>query len=145
MKIMKKSMRIGFRLIKVLLGLILILIILSVIFPGHPSKTKARIVYTRWEEKNVATSFKQDAAETVRLTNINNSFIFQSLFSTNDNFYSFNRTNEQGSLLDLWRTPYQIKILAQTNFIISSAGPNKVFGDADDIIFNSVSNDFVKP
>ena len=41
--------------------------------------------------------------------------------------------------------PYQIQIVAQTNFVIRSAGPNKKFGDADDIVFNSVSNDFVKP
>ena len=32
-----------------------------------------------------------------------------------------------------------------TNFIIRSAGPNKIFGDDDDIIFNSLPNDFVKP
>jgi len=50
-----------------------------------------------------------------------------------------------GEWLDWWRTPYQIKIVATTNFIIQSAGSNKIFGDADDIIFNSVSNDFVKP
>lgn len=138
-------MRIVFWIIKVLLGLILIAIILSLVFPSHPSKAKVRIIYTRWEEKNVVTSLKQHAMEAVALTNINNGLIFQSFFSTNDNYYSFNRTNEQGGLLDLWRTPYQIKILAQTNFVISSAGPNKIFGDADDIIFNSVSNDFVKP
>jgi hypothetical protein len=138
-------MRIGFWFIKFLLGFILITIILSLVFPGHTNKAKARIIYTRWEEKNIATSLKQHAMETVGLTNINDGLIFQSFFSTNDNYYYFNRTNEQGGLLDLWRTPYQIKILAQTIFIISSAGKDKIFGDADDIIFNSVSNDFVKP
>jgi hypothetical protein len=142
---MKKSMRIGFWFIKFLLGLILIAIILELVFPGHTNKAKARIIYTRWEEKNIATSLKQHAMETVGQTNINNGLILQSFFSTNDDYYTFNRTNEQGNLLDLWRTPYQIKILAQTNFIISSAGPNKFFGDDDDIIFNSASNYWVKP
>jgi len=53
-------------------------------------------------------------------------------------------TNALGELIDIWQTPFQIKLAGETNFIISSAGPNKKFGDADDIIFNSVSN-FVKP
>jgi len=60
-------------------------------------------------------------------------------------FLRHSRTNAMGEWLDWWRTPYQIKIVATTNFIIQSAGSNKIFGDADDIIFNSVSNDFVKP
>ena len=48
-------------------------------------------------------------------------------------------------MVDPWETPYQIEFSKQTNFIIRSAGKDKIFGDADDIIFNSVSNDFVKP
>jgi len=47
--------------------------------------------------------------------------------------------------LDPWGTPYQIEIFGQTNFIICSAGKNMNFGDKDDIVFNSISNDFVKP
>jgi hypothetical protein len=41
--------------------------------------------------------------------------------------------------------PFQIEITPPTNFVVRSAGPDKKFGDADDIIFNSVSNGFVKP
>jgi len=48
-------------------------------------------------------------------------------------------------MLDPWKTPYQIRFFQQTNFVIRSAGKDKIFDDADDIIFNSVSNDFVKP
>jgi hypothetical protein len=55
------------------------------------------------------------------------------------------RTNGLGELIDIWQMPFQIKFAGQTNIIIRSAGPNKKFGDKDDIIFNSVSNDFVKP
>jgi hypothetical protein len=44
-----------------------------------------------------------------------------------------------------WQTPYRFELLGPTNFIIHSAGLNQKFGDADDIIFNSASNDFVKP
>jgi hypothetical protein len=51
----------------------------------------------------------------------------------------------KGELLDPWGTPYKIGIVGKTNFVIRSAGPNKKFDEKDDIIFNSVSNDFVKP
>ncbi|HTA94591.1 MAG TPA: hypothetical protein VK769_00555 [Verrucomicrobiae bacterium] len=74
--------------------------------------------------------------------------IFQAVFGTNGDInlnYHPGQTNQQGQVLDCWETPYQIKSIARTNFVVSSAGPNKIFGDADDIIFNSVSNDFVKP
>jgi len=47
--------------------------------------------------------------------------------------------------VDPWGTPFAINFLSTNSFLISSAGPNKKFGDADDIIFNSLSNDFVKP
>lgn len=48
-------------------------------------------------------------------------------------------------MVDAWDTPYQIEFLQATNFTIRSAGKNKIFGDKDDIIFESVRDDFVKP
>jgi hypothetical protein len=47
--------------------------------------------------------------------------------------------------VDPWGTPYAVSFSSTNSFIISSAGPDKKFGDKDDIIFNSISNDFVKP
>jgi hypothetical protein len=41
--------------------------------------------------------------------------------------------------------PFQIQVIGTTNFIFHSAGVDKKFGDTDDIIFNSLSNTFVKP
>jgi hypothetical protein len=46
---------------------------------------------------------------------------------------------------DPWGTPFAINFPSTNSFVISSAGKDKIFGDADDIIFNSASNDFVKP
>ncbi len=48
-------------------------------------------------------------------------------------------------MVDTWGTPYQIEFFQQTNFVISSAGKDKLFGDKDDVIYNTLSNDFVKP
>jgi hypothetical protein len=53
--------------------------------------------------------------------------------------------NQAGELLDPWGTPYIINFPSTNGFVISSAGKNKVFGDKDDIIFDSISNGFVKP
>jgi len=128
------------------MGIIVVLLFILWAFFPSPEK-KARIVAMHLEVKKVAEALEQQTVETGNLTNINNRLILQAIFGTNDLFrdYYSERTNSQGEVLDYWRTPYQIEILAQTNFIVRSAGPNKKFGDADDIIFNSVSNDFVKP
>jgi hypothetical protein len=48
-------------------------------------------------------------------------------------------------MIDPWQTPYQIEFSQQTNLITHSAGKDKMFGTKDDIVFNSPSNDFVKP
>jgi hypothetical protein len=61
-------------------------------------------------------------------------------------FLNFRRTSEHpNEMVDPWGTPYQIVFFQQTNFVICSAGKDRKFGDADDIIFNSISNDIVKP
>jgi hypothetical protein len=61
-------------------------------------------------------------------------------------FLNFRRTSEHpNEMVDSWDTPYQIDFSQQTNFVIRSAGKDKIFSNSDDIIFNSVSNNFVKP
>ncbi|HVU07020.1 MAG TPA: hypothetical protein VHG89_00590 [Verrucomicrobiae bacterium] len=55
------------------------------------------------------------------------------------------QSEHPNGMIDPWGTPYQIEFLQQTNFVIRSAGRNRKFGDKDDIIFNSISNHFVKP
>jgi len=76
--------------------------------------------------------------------------IFKKLFGDNPKKIEFIHprntfTNQAGEFLDPWGTPYTISFAPTNSFVISSAGKDKIFGDADDIIFNSVSNDFVKP
>jgi hypothetical protein len=55
------------------------------------------------------------------------------------------RIEHPNEMTDPWGTPYAIRCSSTNSFVISSAGKDKQFGDADDIVFNSVSNDFVKP
>ena len=102
---------------------------------------------TMGEERSMGDLLDEKASEVGGLANIPNEFILNPFLVTNKySGISFTtRTNAMGEIIDIWQTPFQIKSVEQTNLIICSAGPNKIFGDADDIIFNSVSNDFVKP
>jgi hypothetical protein len=114
--------------------------------PTEKEKTKALILQTRVEERVMASLLGEQAIKIRRLTNINNEFVLNSFITTNKHPFSFaTRTNASGEVVDIWQKPFQIKLAGQTNFIISSAGPNQKFGDTDDIVFNSISNDFVKP
>jgi len=96
-------------------------------------------------EQQIVFALRQRAVETGGLTNIDNGFVYQTVFSALRLNYGSERTNSQGEILDIWKTPFQIKIIAPTNFVVHSAGPDKKFGNVDDIIFNSLSNTFVKP
>ena len=136
-------------IVLLLVGFFFVLpLLIGSFLPNHTRRTKAFVIFTRFETKEITTELKQYSITTGGLTNIDNNFVFQAVFGTNgtDNLnYHSEQTNSQGQVLDCWKTPYQIKILTRTNFVVTSAGPDGIFGDADDIIFNGISNDFVKP
>lgn len=114
--------------------------------PTEKEKTKAKILETRLEASLIAELLGENAVKVGGLTNIANEFVLNSLRTTNEHQFSFaSRTNASGEVVDVWQTAFQIGLAGQTNFVISSAGPNLKFGDKDDIIFKSISNDFVKP
>jgi hypothetical protein len=129
-----------------LLGCFLLFLIFAILFqPDQNLGMKARIINTKSDEKQIVSALKQRAAETGGLTNIDNGLVFQAVFNALRLNYGSDRTNSQGEILDIWKMPFQIRIIPPTNFVVRSAGPNQKFGDADDIIFNSTSNGFVKP
>jgi hypothetical protein len=77
--------------------------------------------------------------------------VFGSSISATNSSISFylkpwnTKTNKFEGFLDNWGMPLRMEMVGETNFIIRSAGPNKKYSDADDIIFNSASNNYVKP
>ncbi len=110
------------------------------------TRTKARITETHFEERLMAAKLKEQAIKLGGMTNLLNEFILSALRTTNEPRFPFaNRTNASSQFVDIWQTPFQVNLVGLTNFTIRSAGPNLKFGDADDIIFNSASNGFVKP
>jgi hypothetical protein len=130
-------------LIWVLVGCFL-LSLAAIIFLPEPSSTKkARVTITRAWERDISVCLKQRAETSGGLTNIDTRSIVQEAFGANSAHSE--RFNSKGEILDYWKMPFQIEILAQTNIIIRSAGPNRQFNDKDDIVFDSTKNDFVKP
>jgi len=125
-----------------LLGSILLSVAASFLLPEARAAKQARITITRAWEREIAAFLQQCVIESGGLTNLDNRSIAQGVFGTNS--LQPDRLNSEGELLDYWKTPFQIEIAAQTNFIIRSAGPNRKFDDKDDIVFSSVSNNPAK-
>jgi hypothetical protein len=108
------------------------------------AKTRTMIVKTRSEERSIAALLGEPASIIGGLRNLNQKFMLDTLFTSNQNPFQLN-TNAAGAMVDIWQTPYKFELFGQTNFVVRSAGKDKKFGTEDDIIFNSLSNDFVKP
>jgi hypothetical protein len=122
------------------LALLLFLVIVSSILNPSPyRKASAKNPKARSDEKFFAFLLKNQLVDINLLAS--NEFVLSSIpvqFS-----FGFG-TNHSGAMMDAWQAPYKIELIEQTNFIIRSAGKDKIFGHADDIVFNSASNDFVK-
>ena len=132
-------------LLIILLLLVVGCIVFAMVTPDRNHGMRARIVNTMADEKQIAAVLKQRAAEIGGMTNINSILVYQTAFDVLNLGRRSNSTNSQGEILDIWGMPFQIEIVPTTNFVVRSAGSNKKFNDDDDIVFNSVSNDFVKP
>ena len=120
----------------------------SLLKPAENGKTKAKILVTRTEMKTLAELWGHEHAGATGLRWSTNGALQVTLFGDEEKTRLSNclyRTNSQGELLDFWKTPIQFERSCLTNVIIRSAGPNRRFGNKDDIVFNSVSNSFVKP
>jgi hypothetical protein len=115
--------------------------------PTEKEKTKAKVLETLVEERSMGELLEEKASKVGGLTNIPNEFILNPFLTTNiyEGISFTTRTNGLGELIDIWQMPFQIKFVGQTNIIIRSAGPDQKYGDSDDIIFNSVSNNLVMP
>ena len=140
----KSQWQINRGFVMVLIGFFLVWLIANQLFPAGNLRTKAMIIKTRSDERLMAALLTEQAIRIGGLTNINQQFVSESFFAGNQKQLWLN-TNSAGEVVDVWRTPYQIRFIGPTNFIIRSASRSRNFGDADDIVFNSASNNFVKP
>jgi hypothetical protein len=126
-----------------------VVLLLAMLAPVHNYGGASKKVMCRIELSDLRTALNAYHDKYSNYPSGQNSNIVSSLAGDNPQkvvFLNFRRTMEHpNEMADPWETPYQIQFFQQTNYIIRSAGKDKIFGDKDDIIFNSASNDFVKP
>jgi hypothetical protein len=121
------------------------------VFPFLVGGGPAKVPRARSDESQLGAGIKEYKSVFGNYPTGKNANVVRALAGNNPKklllFYlGVNSTNINGELIDPWKTPYKIVFDVTNNcFTIFSAGPNQTFGDKDDIIFNSVSNDFVKP
>jgi hypothetical protein len=130
------------------LALLLVLVLASSFFQPRYGKRPAQNVATRSEIRQLDLLLDEYIKANGTLPAGDNVSIVTALAAMHTNeqvLLPFWKTNAQGAAVDVWETPLQIQTVGTTNFSIRSAGKNKKFGDKDDIIFNSLSNGFVKP
>ena len=131
------------------LAFLIILLLIGLLLPVSGPRSAGKKVMCRLEVENLNTAINQFKITFGKYPTGENSNIVGVLSGNNSQkivFLNFRQTLEHpNEMVDPWNTPYKIEFFQQTNFVIRSAGKDKIFGDADDIIFNSVTNNFVKP
>ena len=131
------------------LAVFIIVLLLAMLVPVPSHRGASRNAICRLELSDLKFSLNAYHDKYSNYPTGDNSNIVKALAGDNPQkivFLNFRRTVEHpNEMIDPWGMPYQIEFLQHTNFIIRSAGKDKIFSDADGIIFNSISNDFVKP
>jgi hypothetical protein len=128
---------------------VLLMCLYCFVFPLLVGGGPEKIPRIRIDEKALSSSIENYHQTFGSYPNGENSNVVRVLTGDNPQktvFLNFRQSTEHpDEMVDSWGTPYQIEFVQQTNFVIRSAGKDKIWGDKDDIIFNSTSNDFVKP
>lgn len=128
-------------------GLLLVFIFLLGPFLGAaPSK----VTTTRSEEEQLGNAITQYAVVFKQYPTNDNAGLTKNLTGDNPQqlaliTLSESSTNKDGQMVDVWGTPYKFTFNSTNSFSITSAGENRTFGDTDDVVFNSASNNSSKP
>jgi hypothetical protein len=137
-------------LVKIGAVFLVALVLIALMVPAHGPKRAAKILLCKIEMSDLNAAVIQYHNEYGNYPFGNQIGLIRCLLGDNLRKIEFlhlstNRFSSDGGYLDPWLTPYQIEVHDQTNLVVHSAGPNRIFGDADDLVFNSASNGFVKP
>jgi hypothetical protein len=122
---------------RLLVYLVLCGIIAYIVLPHRSGSERPRIPRGQAEIRNLDTAFNHFHAYYEIFPQGTNAEVLRILLGENPRKVVFfgansNKFNSQREFLDPWETPYKIKV-EQTNYMIRSAGPNKIFGDKDDL------------
>jgi hypothetical protein len=131
-------------------GIVFVVVFFLPIIISNPNHKPALNTICRLELANIKNAIDGYQSKYANYPAGNQSEIIKSLCGDNLQKYQFlnikvNQLNSDKEYLDPWGTPFAINFSSTNSFVVSSAGKDKIWGDKDDIIFNSTSNDFVKP
>jgi len=129
-------------------GLVLVGIYLFAPFFSGPARGSATT--TRSEEAQLANAIAQYAVVFKTFPTNDNATLTSNLTGNNPQQLrlinlSETSTNKDGQMVDIWGTPYKFAFNSTNSFVITSAGENRTFGDADDLVFNSATNTLPPP
>jgi len=129
-------------------GLLLICLYLFTPLFSAAGRTKADT--TRLEEAELAKAIDRYATVFQQFPADNNAALTRNLTGDNPQQLMLlnlveTSTNKDGQLVDIWSTPYKFAFNSTNRFTITSAGDNRMFGDPDDIVFDSRSNTLANP
>jgi hypothetical protein len=115
------------------------MIVLLLVGPYRDTKLRFQIAKCQVEAANLVAAINSYEAECGKTLESSNAAILQALRGQNSKKLVFldidiRLLDENWSMVDPWRTPYLIQINSTNRASIRSAGPNKQFGDADDVI-----------
>jgi len=141
-------------LLNVLAVVVFVFLLAALLLPTGGSRKIAKNIKARLDEDAAATALKAYLTTYGNLP-VGDAESVERILSGEDlsgknpqkiRFLNFKRSDEHpNEMVDPWGILYEIKFEVQTNFVIRSAGQDGKFGSKDDIIFNSISNDFVTP
>lgn len=135
-----------FYLISVPIILLLVVMLLPAISGGHPTRPQKSTL----EMQFIAEALHQYRKETGRYPTGQTENILQQLRATNALgsqylLYPIRRGYSIHEFVDPWGKPYRIEIGQAAEFVIRSAGKNGKFGDRNDVVLHSSSNNLVNP
>ena len=131
-------------------GCALLLVCLYLFTPLFSVAGRSKADTTRLEEAELANAIVRYATVFQKFPADDNAALTKALTGDNPQKFLFlnlveTSTNKEGQLVDIWSTPYKFTFNSTNRFKIISAGDNRTFGDADDIVFDSKLNNFAKP
>src|SRR6185312_10421532 len=124
-------------------GLVLVAIYLFAPFFGSAASSKT--VTTRNEEQQLADAITQYSVVFHKYPANDNAALTRNLTGDNPQQLTLLNlseasTNKDGQMIDIWGSPYKFAFKSTNSFTITSAGENRTFGDTDDVVFDSVTN-----
>jgi hypothetical protein len=118
---------------------LLLVCLVGTLLPDYHNRRGAKIAVTKRELQSIASALDKYFTTSNSFPAGDSAAMLRTLIGSNSAgtiFLNPRKTNASGEMLDMWSTPYRIEIAGQTNTVMRSAGPNRRFGDKDDIVFD---------